>query len=262
MTVASVINLHSRAWRALDPDEKIALGTEVGPVHPTLGTPCRFYTPGTGRYGRIGVDGKLEYVHRYVYTRDVGPIPPGCEVSHLCARTRCCAKDHLIAESHLDNVRRSPRLTTKCRNGHPWLPETTYRPPGRRGRTCRLCTTANTRIKTGSKISPWAPVRRCTEDACAWGHQWTPENTHIDSRGTRICRACRRLRMRRSRNGGVDRVDMPLRAQPSRKERCVHGHLLDDENTYVSSTGKRGCRACRRLRARRSRNGTRRGVAA
>lgn len=33
---------------------------------------------------------------------------------------------------------------------------------------------------------------------------------------------------------------------------CVHGHVYDEENTYVKPNGSRDCRACRRRRARRS----------
>lgn len=32
---------------------------------------------------------------------------------------------------------------------------------------------------------------------------------------------------------------------------CLHGHLLDEANTYVRPNGTRACRACRRDRARR-----------
>lgn len=36
---------------------------------------------------------------------------------------------------------------------------------------------------------------------CRRGHEWTLENTHIDSRGRRTCRACRRERYYRNRFG-------------------------------------------------------------
>lgn len=32
------------------------------------------------------------------------------------------------------------------------------------------------------------------------------------------------------------------------KESCIRGHLFDEENTYITKSGKRQCRACSRLR--------------
>lgn len=60
---------------------------------------------GTGRggYGKVRYEGRMQSVHRVVYTELVGPIPPGWEVDHLCARwggyswprRRCCNIEHL-----------------------------------------------------------------------------------------------------------------------------------------------------------------------
>lgn len=37
---------------------------------------------------------------------------------------------------------------------------------------------------------------------CKRGHPFTPANTYLNSKGHRICRACRALRMRAARRGG------------------------------------------------------------
>lgn len=42
-----------------------------------------------------------------------------------------------------------------------------------------------------------APNRGVTH--CKWGHEFTPENTHIDKLGKRVCRTCARLSQRRYR---------------------------------------------------------------
>jgi len=34
------------------------------------------------------------------------------------------------------------------------------------------------------------------------------------------------------------------------KTSCIHGHLYDDDNTYIDSRGHRHCRACRRAQYR------------
>lgn len=35
-------------------------------------------------------------------------------------------------------------------------------------------------------------AKRHLSDRCGNGHEWTPENTHLNKAGTRVCRACRR----------------------------------------------------------------------
>lgn len=35
-------------------------------------------------------------------------------------------------------------------------------------------------------------ARQLARSACRQGHAYTPENTYIDSRGSRVCRTCRR----------------------------------------------------------------------
>lgn len=37
----------------------------------------------------------------------------------------------------------------------------------------------------------------------------------------------------------------------ARKTHCKHGHPFDEENTYISPRGNRGCRACRRNSVRK-----------
>ena len=41
--------------------------------------------------------------------------------------------------------------------------------------------------------------RDCTTTECIRGHQWTVENTRIDRRGIRVCRACVRWHRRKAR---------------------------------------------------------------
>lgn len=56
-----------------------------------------------GGYGKIRYEGYMRSVHRVVYEGIVGPIPPGWQVDHRCARwsplprlnRRCCRPDHL-----------------------------------------------------------------------------------------------------------------------------------------------------------------------
>lgn len=45
-------------------------------------------------------------------------------------------------------------------------------------------------------------------EGCSWGHPWTAENTYVyvkrDGREMKICRACRKERMRLYRSEGKD----------------------------------------------------------
>jgi len=38
-----------------------------------------------------------------------GRVPPGLEISHTCANVLCVNPDHLLAETHSENIRRRPR---------------------------------------------------------------------------------------------------------------------------------------------------------
>jgi hypothetical protein len=65
-------------------------------------------------YGKISqrVNGLVKslLVHRYAYTLlKRKEIPNGYEISHTCGTALCWRPDHLVAESHGDNLRRRGR---------------------------------------------------------------------------------------------------------------------------------------------------------
>ncbi len=111
-------------------------------------------------YGKIRLDGRSVYVHRFVHEWLVGPIPLGATIDHVCRVTRCCNPDHLEPVSLLENLRRSPltrasinSAKTECPRGHPYDEENTYyhsRPDGRPERGCRRCRSAAV-VKTREK---------------------------------------------------------------------------------------------------------------
>lgn len=68
---------------------------------------------------------------------------------------------------------------------------------------------------------------------CKWGHEYTPENTVIQSAGSRCCRTCRKAQRRQ--NTGAE---------------CKNGHPLNGSNLIVTEKGRRMCRECKRMAAR------------
>jgi hypothetical protein len=92
-------------------------------------------------YARFGVNGTRVYVHRFAYELEVGPIPDGLTIDHLCRVRYCVNPDHLEAVTQRQNVMRSPvQVTavnarkTHCPRGHE------YSGRDKRGwRECRTC---------------------------------------------------------------------------------------------------------------------------
>ena len=78
-------------------------------------------------------------------------------------------------------------------------------------------------------------AKNAVKTHCDWGHEFTPANTYVDPRGSRVCRECRK------------RYEGPPRGNANaRKTHCKRGHEYTDENTYRSPSKPniRICRAC------------------
>jgi hypothetical protein len=61
-------------------------------------------------YGGLRRDYQTWLAHRWVYTREIGPIPPGYDLDHRCKEPACVNPDHLEAVlpevNHLRGSRR------------------------------------------------------------------------------------------------------------------------------------------------------------
>lgn len=97
-------------------------------------------------YGHIKIAGRMQYAHRVAYELEVGPIPDGLVLDHLCRNRSCVNPDHLEPVPHRANVLRGEGATASharqesCKRGHPFDAANTYAWNGRR--ICRACRSA------------------------------------------------------------------------------------------------------------------------
>lgn len=103
-----------------------------------------------GGYGRVSVERKTMFVHRFVYRELVGDPGP-LSLDHLCRNHPCCNPEHLEPVEHLVNVRRGicaevqrarHRENRYCPQGHPLFGENLgiyMHKDGYENKHCRTC---------------------------------------------------------------------------------------------------------------------------
>lgn len=74
----------------------------------------------TNGYGSIGVGGRQRSTHAVTYEREVGPIPPGLDLDHLCNQRACRSPYHLEAVTHQENAKRVWVRLRAAGLGRPW----------------------------------------------------------------------------------------------------------------------------------------------
>lgn len=118
---------------------------------------CHIWTgtrSGSG-YGRVWLDGRMQFVHVVRYEREVGPIPGGMELDHyFCSNGAggCCNPHHCRPAGHRENTLRSDGPTalnaakTHCQRGHELAGDNLVASKAKVGaRECRECARARHR---------------------------------------------------------------------------------------------------------------------
>ena len=118
----------------------------------------------TSGYGRFDTNRTREWAHRASYQLNVGPIPRGMQIDHLCRNRRCVNPAHLEAVTQRTNILRSnaPNAivvrTNRCVRDHELTPENTYLRPDGAGRQCRECIHIRSARQT-AKRQVWRAAR-------------------------------------------------------------------------------------------------------
>lgn len=81
-------------------------GSQDGPIHPTLGTPCREWVKckHSFGYGVITFQGKYMGTHRASWVVANGEIPQGMHILHKCDNPPCINPEHLFLGTAADNM--------------------------------------------------------------------------------------------------------------------------------------------------------------
>lgn len=176
--------------------ERLPYLAAEGPLpddRPDLG-PCLLWLKvrKTDGYGRASVDGKDVSAHRAVYELQVGPIPEGLHLDHLCRRPACVRSSHLEPVTQAENNRRQALARVApdaCRKGHPLS-----------GGRCLTCRRASGLAYYHRTKSPDLGLPVAERTHCPKGHPFDEVNTYLARRADggvrRACRECGRIRWR------------------------------------------------------------------
>lgn len=93
--------------------------------------------------------------HRIAYLAEVGDVPVGMTIDHLCGATWCCNPEHLRVLSRAENTSlarpgKHNRIKTTCPSGHQY-DDCNTRVNKRGDRVCRECHRSRSRVDARRK---------------------------------------------------------------------------------------------------------------
>jgi len=150
-----------------------------------------------GGYGYACINNQVVRAHRAVWEEEIGKIPEGMTVDHVCYQKDCINIEHLRLLTHSENTKLSRtniarRAKTHCPHGHQYDETNTY--TDKRGsRHCKTCLTNRDKEfqekrKEQRHLAMAIRKLKCRNKL----HNMTPENTRILANGSRQCIACSR----------------------------------------------------------------------
>lgn len=84
--------------------------------------------------------GRMIYAHRLAYEEQVGKIPCGMTVDHLCKLKNCINTEHMEIVTVAENASRRFRGISHCKRGHPFEGSNLiYQGVNKQYRRCREC---------------------------------------------------------------------------------------------------------------------------
>ena len=114
-----------------------------------------------------------------------------------------------------------------------------------RNRAC--CNPSHLEVVTSGENTRRGFPYRERKTHCIRGHEYTAENTHLNSAGFRECKICLKERGKRRNDEKKVRRNSQGRVAHHLRTHCPHGHEYTPENTYTYR-GSRSCKACCKLR--------------
>lgn len=120
---------------------------------------CIEFTGGRDRngYGKIGIGGRTVNTHIAMYELEVGPIPDGLELHHICENRPCVNVDHLEPMTHRENlllgdttITAKNAAKTHCPQGHEYAGDNLIVEMDklrRSSRRCRECRKARDKVR-------------------------------------------------------------------------------------------------------------------
>lgn len=148
-------------------------------------------------YGLFWFDSRQRRAHRFSYENFVKKIPDGLVLDHLCRNVKCVNPEHLEVVTNRINIIRgrwkSNNLNTftHCNRGHKFTDESSIRRKDGK-KTCRICKDAYTSeyLLMLRRKNAANPKVRKIKTHCKRGHEFTKENTRVNTTNRRMCITC------------------------------------------------------------------------